>query len=99
MKQHFIIMYDDSFNKIIEILEKHTESLNNYYDIEECVNLIHFLQKEIYFSEEQEDIINNAIDIKIFAEWVFNSYNKKNINISNASELLSEFYKYMQGGK
>ena len=58
-KQSTITMYEDSFNKIIEILEKYTESLDNYYDIEECVNLIHFIQKELYAEKEQKERDND----------------------------------------
>lgn len=87
-KQSTITMYEDSFNKIIEILEKYTESLDNYYDIEECVNLIHFIQKELYSEKKQKEIDR----LFVFAEWVFNFYQNETNNLSNSSELLSKFY-------
>lgn len=49
-----ITIYVDTLNKIIQILQKYTESLDNYDDIEEIVNIIHFLQKEMYQTREEE---------------------------------------------
>lgn len=49
-----ITIYVDTLNKIIQILQKHAESLDNYDDIEEIVNIIHFLQKEMYKTREEE---------------------------------------------
>ena len=55
MEQYYsVTMRTHYFDKIIEILEEHTASLNNYYEIEECVNLIHLLQEEIYLSQQEQ---------------------------------------------
>ena len=41
-----LTIYINTLDKIIDILEKYTESLDAFDDIEEVVNIIHFLQKE-----------------------------------------------------
>ena len=41
-----LTIYVNTLDKIIDILEKYTESLDAFDDIEEVVNIIHFLQKE-----------------------------------------------------
>lgn len=49
-----ITIYVDTLQKIIHILQKYAESLDNYDDIEEIINIIHFLQKEMYKTREEE---------------------------------------------
>lgn len=49
-----ITIYVDTLQKIIQILQKHTESLNDFDDIEEIVNIIHFLQEEMYNQTHEE---------------------------------------------
>lgn len=53
MEECTITMYVDTLNKIIHILERQTELLNDFDDIEEIVNIIHHLQKEVYKEQEE----------------------------------------------
>lgn len=48
-----ITIYVDTLQKIIQILQKYAESLDNFDDIEEIINIIHFLQKEMYKTREE----------------------------------------------
>lgn len=52
-----LTIYINTLDKIIEILEKYTESLDTFNDIEEIVNIIHFLQKESWraINDTRED--------------------------------------------
>lgn len=47
-KECTLTIYINTLYKIIEILQQYTESLNSYDDIEEIINIIHFLQEEAY---------------------------------------------------
>lgn len=49
-----ITLYTDTIFKIIQILQQYTASLDNFEDIEEIVNIIHYIQKEVYKSSEEE---------------------------------------------
>ena len=51
----FITTHVDTLQKIIYILQKYAESLDNFDDIEEIVNIIHFLQKEMYKTREEAE--------------------------------------------
>lgn len=42
------------FDTIIEIIEEYTTTLDNYDEIEHCVNLIHLLEEEINKSKEEQ---------------------------------------------
>lgn len=55
MKSCTLEIYIDTLYKIIQILQKHTESLDNFDDIEEIVNIIHYLQKEGYKNLHEEE--------------------------------------------
>lgn len=50
-----ITIYVDTLQKIIHILQKYAESLDNFDDIEEIINIIHFLQKEMYKTREEAE--------------------------------------------
>lgn len=48
-------IYVETLYKIIQILQKYAESLDNFDDIEEIVNIIHYLQEEAYNSLQEEE--------------------------------------------
>ena len=50
-----IKIYVETLDKIIQILQKYTESLETYDEIEEIINIIHFLQKEMYKTREEAE--------------------------------------------
>ena len=55
MKPSYTIkIYVETLDKIIQILQKYAESLETYDEIEEIINIIHFLQKEMYKSAYED---------------------------------------------
>ena len=55
MKPSYTIkIYVETLDKIIQILQKYAESLETYDEIEEIINIIHFLQKEMYKSSYED---------------------------------------------
>lgn len=54
MKSCTLNIYVETLYKIIQILQQYTESLNNFDDIEEIVNIIHYLEKEAYKALNEE---------------------------------------------
>ena len=49
-----LTIYINTLDKIVKILQKHVESLDTFDDIEEIVNIIHFLQKESWRASNGE---------------------------------------------
>lgn len=99
MGQYYsIMMRTHHFDKIIDILEQYTESLDNYFEIEECVNLIHLVQEEIYkYQQEQRENYENIkikeAELRDFADWVWKIAQEYKLDeYNNSYELLQDFY-------
>lgn len=97
-RYYSIMMRTHYFDKIIEVLEDYTASLDNYYEIEECVNLIHLIQEEIYKYKEKQQ---SAYKKKEFQEAGFldlTTYiwsiiqNDKIQDFDSPTDLLNSFY-------
>ena len=59
-KQYCVInMYIDTLDKILHLLQKYVETLDNYDDIEEIINIIHFLQEQMYYADKKEGMLND----------------------------------------
>ena len=59
-KQYCVInMYVDTLDKILHLLQNYVETLDNYDDIEEIINIIHFLQEQMYYADKKEGILND----------------------------------------
>lgn len=54
-----INMYIDTLDKILHLLQNYVETLNNYDDIEEIINIIHFLQEQMYYADKKEGDLND----------------------------------------
>lgn len=54
-----INMYVDTLDKILHLLQNYVETLNNYDDIEEIINIIHFLQEQMYYADKKEGDLND----------------------------------------
>ena len=59
-KQYCVInMYIDTLDKILHLSQKYVETLDNYDDIEEIINIIHFLQEQMYYADKKEGMLND----------------------------------------
>ena len=59
-KQYCVInMYIDTLDKILHLLQNYVETLDNYDDIEEIINIIHFLQEQMYYADKKEGTLND----------------------------------------
>lgn len=59
-KQYCVInMYIDTLDKILHLLQSYVETLDNYDDIEEIINIIHFLQEQMYYADKKEGTLND----------------------------------------
>lgn len=59
-KQYCVInMYIDTLDKILHLLQSYVETLNTYDEIEEIINIIHFLQEQMYYADKKEGSLNN----------------------------------------
>lgn len=101
MGQYYTItMKTHRFTKMIEILETYTESLNNYFEIEDCVNLIHLIQEEIYkYEQQQKQQYVNYVDIELFVKWIYNTYLTDNEKVQNEFSLLEQYRDYIKEPK
>lgn len=54
-KQYCVInMYVDTLDKILHLLQNYVETLDTYDEIEEIINIIHFLQEQMYYADKKE---------------------------------------------
>lgn len=59
-KQYCVInMYVDTLDKILHLLQKYVETLDTYDEIEEIINIIHFLQEQMYYADKKEGSLND----------------------------------------
>ena len=59
-KQYCVInMYVDTLDKILHLLQNYVETLNTYDEIEEIINVIHFLQEQMYYADKKEGSLND----------------------------------------
>lgn len=70
-KYCMINMYVDTLDKILHLLQNYVETLNNYDDIEEIINIIHFLQEQMYYADKKEGILGGQ------QERIFNNEDKE----------------------
>lgn len=72
-KYCMINMYVDTLDKILHLLQSYVETLNNYDDIEEIINIIHFLQEQMYYADKKEGTLGGQ------QERIFNGKNEEGI--------------------
>ena len=70
-KYCMINMYVDTLDKILHLLQNYVETLNNYDDIEEIINIIHFLQEQMYYADKKEGVLGGQ------QERIFNNEDKE----------------------
>lgn len=59
-KQYCVInMYVDTLDKILHLLQNYVETLDTYDEIEEIINIIHFLQEQMYYADKKEGFLND----------------------------------------
>lgn len=59
-KQYCVInMYVDTLDKILHLLQNYVETLDTYDEIEEIINIIHFLQEQMYYADKKEGSLND----------------------------------------
>ena len=59
-KQYCVInMYVDTLDKILHLLQNYVETLDTYDEIEELINIIHFLQEQMYYADKKEGSLND----------------------------------------
>ena len=59
-KQYCVInMYIDTLDKILHLLQNYVETLDTYDEIEEIINIIHFLQEQMYYADKKEGLLND----------------------------------------
>lgn len=60
IKQYCVInMYVDTLDKILHLLQNYVETLDTYDEIEEIINIIHFLQEQMYYADKKEGSLND----------------------------------------
>ena len=52
-------MYVDTLDKILHLLQNYVETLDTYDEIEEIINIIHFLQEQMYYADKKEGSLND----------------------------------------
>ncbi len=85
----------NTINKITEYLEEYCERLDNYYDIEEVVHLIDFLNEEIDDYHAQQNKIWNFINdneerYEIKDDIIYDKLNDKKLSNYDILLLLNE---------
>ena len=70
-KYCMINMYIDTLDKILHLLQNYVETLTNYDDIEEIINIIHFLQEQMYYADKKEGVLGGQ------QERIFNNEDKE----------------------
>lgn len=59
-KQYCVInMYVDTLDKILHLLQNYVETLDTYDEIEEIINIIHFLQEQMYYADKKEGSLSD----------------------------------------
>ena len=59
-KQYCVInMYVDTLDKILHLLQNYVETLDTYDEIEEIINIFHFLQEKMYYADKKEGALND----------------------------------------